>query len=58
MGGETVGGHHVGDAGAAVVELLDDQAGVERGQPGTAKFISPTSQALRATSSGKVCSSS
>src|SRR5262245_20551271 len=36
---EAVGGHGVGDAGAAVVELLEYQAGVERVQPGATELL-------------------
>src|SRR5262245_18203360 len=36
---EAVGGHGVGDAGAAVVELFEYQAGVERVQPGATELL-------------------
>jgi hypothetical protein len=32
MGGEAVGGNRVGDPGAAVVELLEHETGVERSE--------------------------
>jgi hypothetical protein len=39
MGGETVRCHRVRDAGAAVVQFLENQAGVEGAEPGAAQLL-------------------
>jgi len=39
MGGEAVGGDRVGDPGAAVVELLEHEAGVQRTEPSAAQLL-------------------